>query len=191
MNEGGTLKILDSTLNSQGACIWAGKGSSLHIENSILNKLGVWGGDGAVQVACDNSIIKNNVINGGYAGMSVIDGASNIEFVGNIVRNVRFGLRFCCDESLNNKIEDNIFENIVDHAIILNTGFGQSRITGNSFKNVWDEPILILAPGPGNIITNNTFENCPPYVDRQIQTDDINGTGGGSGSGCFSTTIKP
>lgn len=100
VNEGGTLKILDSNLNSQGACIWAQKGSSLHIENSLLNKLGVWGGDGAVQVACDY-------------------------------------------------------------------------------------------PGSGNIIINNTFENCPPYVDRQIQTDDINGSGGGYGSGCFSTTIKP
>jgi nitrous oxidase accessory protein len=172
VNAGGTLNILDSTLNSQGACIWAKKGSSLHIENSLLYKLGVWGGDGAVQVACDNSIIKNNIIDGGYAGLNVIDGASNTEFVGNTVRNVRFALRFCCDESLNNKIEDNVFENIVDHVIIAQYGFGKSRITGNSFINVWSEVMMIPNPGPGNIITNNTYENCPPYVDRPIQTDD-------------------
>lgn len=191
VNAGGALKILNSSFTSQGACIWAQEGSSLHIENSLFNKVGVWDGDGVVQVSCDNSIIKNNIIDGGYSGINFNDGVSNTEFVGNIVRNVRIGLQFCCTESLNNKIEGNLFENIVDHAITASNGFGDSRIVNNQFKNVWGETVRFQNPGQGNVIINNIYENCPPYIDREIQTDGNNGTGGGGGGGCFSTTIKP
>ena len=184
VNEGGTLEILDSSLFSQGPCIWALKGSTLHVENSLLNKLGVWDGDGAVQIACDNSIIKNNIIDGGYAGVKVHDGASKIEFVGNTVRNVRIGLDFCCIASQENNIEGNVFENIIDHAIGASNGFRQSRIVENQFLNVWGEPIMISYPGPGNKITDNTYESCPPYIDRQ--SSDGNGSGG-----CTITTIMP
>jgi parallel beta-helix repeat protein len=190
VNAGGALKILNSSLTSQGPCIWAQEGSSLHIENSLLNKLGVWDGDGAVQIACDNSIIKNNIIDGGYSGIKVHDGASNMEFVGNTVRNVRLGLDFCCFVSLNNKIEGNVFENIIENAISASPDFGDNRIVGNYFKNVWGETILIPYPGTGNNISDNTFENCPPYIDTQGQTDSstTDGNNGGS-SGCLIESI--
>lgn len=131
------------------------------IEDSLLEALGVWDGDGAVCVACNGGIIRNCVIDGGYTGIKVHDGASDFEYVGNTVRKVRTGLQICCLLSQNNTIENNVFEDIVRDAISIGGPVANSRIVSNRFKNVWGEVITIIDAG-GNEITDtvSVFNNC-------------------------------
>ena len=180
VNPGGALVIINSTLRSQGAYILAQKGASLRIEDSLLEKLGNWNGAGAVDVSCDGAVIKNCVIDGGYTGIKLNDGASNFEFIGNTVRKVYQGLHVCCSLSQSNIIENNVFEDIIRDAINIYSPVENSRIVGNHFKNVWGdaitvwgEPIIETDPW-GNEIANNEYENCPPSMELESQTDVAN-----------------
>ncbi len=158
---GGTLRIYDSKIISQGACIRSSEGSELHIENSELYGLGVWGG--AIVINCDRAVIENNIIDGGYTGIKTSGGSSQHRIIGNKISNFRSGIQFCCETSSDNLIENNEISNVIGEAIAA-SGLISSTITGNTFQDVWRETFDLRHAGVertnGNLIYGNHFVNC-------------------------------